>query len=73
MVPNEVIYQDKCPLLNSDEATNILCNKMNNELIHSTHQAKNDRNSGVWQSGISKSLAEYVQHRVLCQCTVVYA
>ena len=25
---------------------------------------KNDRNGGVWQSGISKSLAEYVQHRV---------
>ena len=42
MVPNEVIYQDKCPLLNSDEATNILCNKMNNELVHShsIYQAK---------------------------------
>ena len=45
---------------------------------------KNDRNGGVWQSGISKSLAEYVQHRVyawkcrlfcLCaygQCRVYY-
>ena len=25
---------------------------------------KKDRNNGVWQSGISKSLAEYVQRRV---------
>ena len=25
---------------------------------------KNARNGGVWQSGISKSLAEYVQRRV---------
>ena len=25
---------------------------------------KNDRNGGIWQSGISKSLAEYVQRRV---------
>ena len=28
------------------------------------NKEKNDRNGGVWQSGISKSLAEYVQHRV---------
>ena len=27
-------------------------------------QQKNDRNGGVWQSGISKALAEYVQRRV---------
>ena len=27
-------------------------------------EEKNDRNGGIWQSGISKSLAEYVQHRV---------
>ena len=25
---------------------------------------KNDRNGGIWQSGISKSLAEYVQRHV---------
>ena len=25
---------------------------------------KNDRNGGIWKSGISKSLAEYVQRRV---------
>ena len=25
---------------------------------------KNDRNGGIWQSGISKSLAEYVQRSV---------
>ena len=29
---------------------------------------KNDRNGGIWQSGILKSLAEYVQHRV---CLVI--
>ena len=29
---------------------------------------KNDHNGGVWQSGISKSLAEYIQHRV---CLVI--
>ncbi len=28
---------------------------------------KNDRNGGIWQSGNSKSLAEYVQH---CVCFV---
>ena len=27
-------------------------------------QTKNDRNGGIWQSGISKSLEEYVQLRV---------
>ena len=27
-------------------------------------QRKNDRNGGIWQSGISKSLAEYVQRPV---------
>ena len=30
--------------------------------------AKNDLNSGIWQRGILKSLAEYVQHRV---CLVI--
>ena len=27
-------------------------------------QTKNDRNGGIWQSGISKSLGEYVQRHV---------
>ena len=40
---------------------------MNEEALEEM-QKKNDRNGGVWQSGISKSLAEYVQHRV---CLVI--
>ena len=32
-------------------------------------QIKNDRNGGIWQSGISKSLAEYVQ-RPVCSINV---
>ena len=30
--------------------------------VHLVH--KNDRNGGIWQSGISKSLAEYFQRHV---------
>ena len=32
--------------------------------VHLQEKEKNDRNGGIWQSGISKSLAENVQHRV---------
>ena len=37
-------------------------------VIHIQDNPKNDRNGGIWQSGISTSLAEYVQHRV---CLVI--
>ena len=33
-------------------------------LIDGSYSNKNDRNGGIWQSGISKSLAEYVQRPV---------
>ena len=35
-------------------------------------EEKNDRNGGIWQSGISKSLAEYVQHHV-CLIIVLFS
>ena len=41
---------------------------MSNVFGKGSIQIKNDRNGGIWQSGISKSLAEYVQHRV---CLVI--
>ena len=34
---------------------------------------KNDRNGGIWQSGMSKSLAVRPAPCVLRQCTVVFA
>ena len=33
-------------------------------------EEKNDRNGGIWQSGISKSLPEYVQHLIIVQSSL---
>ena len=57
-------------LKNFDTQNMCLMRKQNVRKLSFTHLKslkKNDRNGGVWQSGISKSLAEYVQR---CVCFV---
>ena len=46
----------------SQQPCQILLNKLFD--LRSRSNRKNDRNGGIWQSGISKSLAEYVQRPV---------
>ena len=51
-------------LKNFDTQNMCLMRKQNVRKLSFTHlkYLKNDRNGGAWQSGISKSLAEYDQH-----------
>ena len=57
-------FKHEDDLKNEDHHKNEDDLKTEEDIKNENKLNKNDHNGGIWQSGISKSLVEYVQHRV---------